>query len=121
MAQVVVEIHLPLVQTPADSLADPAPDSAAQLGLEVEFEWIGVVEDYLAKREESGEFEVYSGGEEVGGDYLFFLTGADEQILLSIAADVARLPGIPTGAYAIVTDDESDETGVGRHEPLPQV
>ena len=133
MAQLIVEIHIPLVETRGGLLAGPEPDleiepgaeleveRGAGLGLEVEFSWIAAVEEYLVKREESGEFEVYDDGESLGGDYLFFLTGADEQTLLSIAADVARLPGIPTGAYAIVTDDEADELGAGRREPLPQI
>jgi hypothetical protein len=120
MAQLVVEIHIPLVETRVRLLDDEESESGSQAGLEVEFGWIVAVEEYLTKREESGEFEVYTDGESLGGDYLFFLTGADEQTLLSIAADVARLPGIPPGAYAIVTDDTSDEPGTGRHEPLPQ-
>jgi hypothetical protein len=120
MAQLIVEIHIPLVETRVRLLDDLESEVASEPGLEVEFSWIAAVEEYLAKREESGEFEVYDDGEELGGDYLFFLTGADEQTLLSIAADVARLRGIPPGAYAIVTDDEADEPGVGRHEPLPQ-
>ncbi|GAA3566942.1 hypothetical protein [Kribbella ginsengisoli] len=120
MAQPVVEIHIPLVETRVRLLDDPGSEEAPEPGLEVEFGWISVVEDYLAKREESGEFELYADGEELGGDYLFFLTGADEQTLLAIAADVARLPGIPPGPYAIVTTDDSDEPGVGRNEPLPQ-
>lgn len=127
MAQLIVEIHIPLVETrvqlPDDTEPEAGSEPAAaspQLSLEVEFDWIVAVEEYLAKREESGEFEVYDDGESLGGDYLFFLTGADEPTLLSIAADVARLPGIPPGAYAIVTDDESNEMGLGRQEPLPQ-
>jgi hypothetical protein len=120
MAQLVVEIHIPLVETRVRLLDDEELEVASEPGLEVDSGWIATVEEYLAEREESGEFELYGDGEEHGGDYLFFLTGADEQTLLSIAADVARLPGIPPGAYAIVTDDEADEPGIGRNEPLPQ-
>jgi hypothetical protein len=121
MAQLIVEIHVPLVETRLRLHDDQESEVGAAPGPKVEFEWIVAVEEYLVKREESGEFEVYDDGESLGGDYLFFLTGADEQTLLAVAADVARLPGIPPGAYAIVTDDEAGEMGVGRHEPLPQL
>ncbi|NEA33927.1 hypothetical protein [Streptomyces sp. SID13031] len=108
MAQLIVEIHLPLVDTGVRSPANP----------DYAFGWIFEVEEYLAKNEDGGGFEVYDDGEELGNDYLFFLTGANERTLLSVARDVARLPGMPKGAYAIVTDDEAEEMGVGQRAPL---
>ncbi|MDX6241430.1 MAG: hypothetical protein QOG10_6254 [Kribbellaceae bacterium] len=41
-----------------------------------------------------------------------------EETLLAVAAHVAALPGIPRGVFAIVTDDEAEEMGVGRRMPL---
>jgi len=35
-----------------------------------------------------------------------------------VAADVAALPGVPQGVFAIVTDDEAEEMGVGRRVRL---
>jgi hypothetical protein len=112
MAQLIVEIHPPLV----DSLGRPADDAS----FDFTFDWIEAVGDYLMALEESGGVLLYDDGEEFGDEYLFFLTGPDEQPLLAVAADVARLPGVPKGAYATVTDDEAGEMGVGRREPLPQ-
>jgi hypothetical protein len=108
MAQLIVEIHIPLT-----GKGGRMPDSP-----DYEFPWIDEVEEYLAEQEEKGTFEVYDDGEELGGAYLFFITGASEETLLTIAADVAALPGVPRGAFAIVTDDEAEEMGVGRRVPL---
>jgi hypothetical protein len=83
-----------------------------------EFRWIDEVEEYLAEREETGTFEVYDDGEELGDAYLFFIAGASEETLLTVAADVAALPSVPQGVFAIVTDDEAEEMGVGRRVPL---
>ncbi|MFC0622625.1 hypothetical protein [Kribbella deserti] len=80
--------------------------------------WIGEVEQYLAEREAGGAFEVYDDSEELGDDFLYFITGASEEMLLAVAADVAALPGLPPGVYAIVTDDEAEEMGVGRRIAL---
>lgn len=108
MAQLIVEIHLPLVDTGVRSPDNP----------DFAYGWIFEVEEYLVTHEDGGGFEVYDDGEELGDEYLFFLTGADERTLVSVARDVARLPGVPKGAYAIVTDDEAGEMGVGRRAPL---
>jgi hypothetical protein len=108
MAQLIVEIHVPLVDTGVRSPDNP----------DYAYGWIFEVEEYLASHQDTGGFEVYDDGEESGNAYLFFLTGADERKLLSVARDVARRPGMPKGAYAIVTDDEAEETGVGQRAPL---
>ncbi|WP_406067708.1 hypothetical protein [Micromonospora sp. NBC_01638] len=45
--------------------------------------------------------------------YIFFIGGADEPALLAVASRVAKLHGVPPGAFAVVTDDEADEYGQG--------
>jgi hypothetical protein len=96
MAQLIVEIHVPLVDTGVRSPDNP----------DYAYGWIFEVEEYLASHEDDGGYEVYDDGEELGNAYLFFLTGADERTLLSVARDV------------VVTDDEAEETGVGQRAPL---
>ncbi|MFE7213723.1 hypothetical protein ACFY0A_33840 [Streptomyces sp. NPDC001698] len=58
-------------------------------------------------------------GEEYGEAYVFFITGAAEEDLLAVACHVAGLPGIPSGVFAMVTDDEAEEIGLGRRVELP--
>jgi len=106
VAETVVEIHVPLV-SPADLPAGAYP-----------FPWIRVVDDFLADLEEQGELEVFDEGEEVGRAYAFFITGADLDRLVAVAARVAALPTIPAGAFAVVTDDEAEEMGRGRRVSL---
>ncbi|GAA1120585.1 hypothetical protein GCM10009630_17910 [Kribbella jejuensis] len=57
-------------------------------------------------------------GEEVGDAYVYFITAASEATLLRVAADVAALPGVPRGVFAMVTDDEAANLGAGRRVPL---
>lgn len=106
VAETVVEIHVPLV-SPAN-----LPDGAYP------FPWIRVVDDFLAGLDERGEIEVFDEGEEFGRAYAFFITGAKLDGLLAVAARVAALPGIPRGAFAVVTDDEAEEMGRGRRVKL---
>lgn len=94
----VVEIHVPLVATATDGYAYP---------------WIDGIEELLFVGAENGAYEVYDDGEELDGEYLFFVTGADESTLVAVASTVARHPGVPDGVYARVTDDEAD-MGTGR-------
>jgi hypothetical protein len=104
LMDIVVEIHVPLTETPgAPEGSDPFP-------------WIGQVEDFLAEQEAA---EVHDDGEEYGGVYVFFITGATEEVLLAVASDLARLPGIPSGVFAMVTTDEAEEIGIGRRVELP--
>jgi hypothetical protein len=103
----IVEIHIPLV--PAEGLA---PGSYP-------FPWIEQVEDFLSELEDEGTAEVYDDGEEHGDVYVFFITGADEAALLAAASRVATLSGVPAGAFAMVTDDEAPEFGMGRRVDLP--
>lgn len=103
----IVEIHVPL--TPAPGLE---PGAYA-------FPWIDQVEDFLVDLEDEGIVEVYDDGEEVDDVYVFFIAGATEASLLAAASRVAALDGVPAGVFAMVTDDEAAEYGMGRRVDLP--
>ncbi|MEI5524430.1 hypothetical protein WB401_23905 [Streptomyces brasiliscabiei] len=62
---------------------------------------------------------MYDDGEECDGAYVFFITGATEKVLLAVASGTAGLPGIPSGVFAMVTNDEAEEIGLGRRVELP--
>jgi hypothetical protein len=96
-----VEIHVPIPE-----VGDPSV-------------WIDAVEDFLVGLEDHGGFEVYDDGEQFGDVYVFFIAGGAEADLLSVASQVARLDGVPGGAFAMVTDDEAEEIGMGRRVSLP--
>lgn len=106
--QPVVEIHVPLKGVGGVQPDDP----------KYEFGWIDVIEEFLDDESSDGTFEVYDDGEEVGGAYVFFVAGAAEEVLLGVAAAVAALPGVPSDAFAVVTDDDSADLGTGRHVTL---
>jgi hypothetical protein len=108
MAEPVVEIHVPLVPRPGLP-ADAYP-----------FPWIREIDEYLEELQERGETEVFDEGEEVGKVYIFLITGADPERLLSVAAQVAARPGVPSGTFAMVTDDEAEAFGRGRRVALPR-
>jgi hypothetical protein len=99
---IVVEIHVPLGEA---------------LGTEgsYAFPWIDQVEDFLAEQEVA---EVHDEGEEYGEAYVFFITGAAEAGLLAVASRVAAVPGNPSGVFAMVTNDEAEEIGLGRRVEL---
>jgi hypothetical protein len=78
------------------------------------------VGDFLDDLEEQGEVEVFDDGEEYGDVYVFFVTGADEEALLSVASRVAASPQVPAGAFAVVSDDRAEEFGLGRRVALGQ-
>ena len=104
MTMTVVEIHVPLMPVPGLGEDDYA------------FPWIDDVEEFLAGLEEAEEFD---GGEEWGEFYVFFVAGAPEEVLLAVAAQVAGLPRVPAGAFAVISDDEPEEFGRGRRVSLP--
>jgi hypothetical protein len=106
--QLVVEIHLPLNGAGGIPPGDPG----------YEFGWIDVIEEFLDDESSDGSFDIYDDGEEIGQAYVFFVAGAPEELLLSVAAEVAALPGVPSGAFAVVTDDNSEEMGTGRRVAL---
>ena len=97
VAIIVVEIHVPTT-----------PDLA----------WVEDIEDFLADLEDNGEVEVYDDAEKVEGAHVFYLTGNRSQDLLVVAARVAARPGVPSGAFAVVTDDKAAH-GTGRRVALP--
>jgi len=105
-ATLVVEIHVPLTA-----------DQNAQEG-ENRFPWIDDVSELIAEVEESGSAFVVDEGDEFEGSYVVVITGADESTLLTIANRVANLPGVPTGVFAVVTDDDAEELGQGRREDI---
>ena len=107
MPTTIVEIHVPLVAAPG-----LAEDEHA-------FPRIDDVQDFLADLDEQGDVREYDDGEEYGDVYIFFLTGACEEALLPVASRVAALDGVPTGTFAMVTDDEAEEFGMGRRVDLP--
>lgn len=107
MPKMVVEIHVPLVAAPG--LVDD----------EYPFPWIDDVQDFLADLDEQGDVQEYDDGEEDGDVYIFFITGTSESALLGVAAEVAALDRVPAGAFAMVTDDEAEEFGMGRRVALP--
>nr|WP_221383151.1 hypothetical protein [Actinoplanes polyasparticus] len=101
-----VEIHVPLPSLEEmESGQQPHP-----------VVWIDEVQEFLAGLEEGEEFD---DGEEYGDVYVFFIAGADESTLLRAASRVAALEGVPSGAFAMVTDDEAEEFGMGRRVDLP--
>ena len=106
MTQPIVEIHVPLT---------PSPDLAPG---EYPFPWIDDVEETLGVGEEDGRYEVYDDGEELGEEYVFFITGEDEADLLAVATDIANMPGLPDGAFAVVTDEDLQDLGEGRRVEL---
>lgn len=106
MPDTVVEIHVPLVSPPG------LPDGAYP------FPWIRVVDGFLADLEKQGTIEVFDEGDEFGRVYAFFITGAEPSRLLAVAAEVAALPTVPAGTFAVVTDDEAEEIGRGRRVKL---
>jgi hypothetical protein len=106
MADTVVEIHVPLTPVPGLQPGD------------YPFPWIDTVEEFLSELEDDGTVEVPDDGEEFGDVYVFFIRGAGETELLAAAARVAALDDVPAGAFAMVTDDEAPEWGLGRRVPL---
>ncbi|MGK5678763.1 hypothetical protein ACSNN8_06565 [Actinoplanes sp. URMC 104] len=104
-----VEIHFPL---PADTVED-LPDE------EHPITWIDEVTEYLAELSIAGELDIFDDGEHVGDVYVFFISGAEEAVLLRAASHVAAFPGVPAGAFAMVTDDRAEAFGMGRRVDLP--
>ena len=105
-ATLVVEIHIPLT-----------PDHNVTEG-ENPFPWIEDVSELVAEIEESGDAFIVEEGDEFDGHYVIVITGGDESSLLTVANRVANRPGVPTGVFAMVTDDDADELGQGRREDI---
>ncbi|MEV4276373.1 hypothetical protein [Actinoplanes xinjiangensis] len=107
MAEVVVEIHVPLVPVAGLDRGDHLHP------------WIDRIEEFLTEAEEDGTVEVAEDGEEFGDVYVFSIAGAAEPELLATASRAVSLDDVPGGAYAMVTDDEAPEWGLGRRVDLP--
>ncbi|MFU8852813.1 hypothetical protein ACNAW0_17770 [Micromonospora sp. SL1-18] len=107
MPTMVVEIHVPGVAAPG--LAEH----------EYQFPWIDDVQDFLDDLDEQGDVQEFDDGEEYGDVYIFFITGTSEEALLAVASEVAALDRVPAGAFAMVTNDEAEEFGMGRRVDLP--
>jgi hypothetical protein len=101
---IIVEIHVPLREAPGTPEGPYA------------FPWIDQVEDFLAEQEVA---DVDDEGEEYGEAYVFFITGAAEADLLAVASRVAGVPGVPSGVFAMVTNDGAEKIGLGRRVELP--
>ncbi|WP_327694740.1 hypothetical protein [Streptomyces sp. NBC_00459] len=99
----IVEIHVPLEEGPV------TPEGSRP------FPWIDRVDDFLVNLEEAEEHDE---SDEYEGVHVFFVTGAPETVLLSVASRVAAMPGVPGGVFAVVTDEEAEEIGVGRRVEL---
>jgi hypothetical protein len=107
MSELVVEIHVPL--TPDPSVAEG----------EYPFPWIDIVMDYLFALEDGDSgASMHDDGEEWNGEYVFFIDGTTEEKLLEVAADIAKIPGVPLGVYATVSDSEPEDFGLGRRIDL---
>ncbi|WP_433795772.1 hypothetical protein [Actinoplanes sp. CA-252034] len=101
MAEVVVEIHVPMIP-----VAGP-------------HQWIDRIEEFLAELDEDGTVALIDDGEEFGDVYVFPIAGAGETELLAAASRAVSLDDVPGGAFAMVTDDEALEWGLGRRVELP--
>ncbi len=109
MAQLVVEIHVPLTPTP------DLPEG------EYEYPWIEEVQDRVAVLDlKSDGAEDYDDGEEIGEVYAFFLTGEDRDSVLLAAKRIATGPGVPAGGFIIVNDSEGD-MGEGERVELADI
>jgi hypothetical protein len=109
MAELVVELHVPLVAPPG--LSDD----------EYQYPWIMQIEDDVAALDEATDGATdYDDGEELGDDYIFFLTGDDEAKVLAAAKSVASASYVPAGAFLVVNDSQGD-MGEGRRVELSAV
>lgn len=93
-----LEIRVPLTTTNGVEPGDYA------------FPWIDAVEDQLDRLEDRLDFES-DDGEEDGSDYVFFITGDDEGVLLKVARKIAAMSKVPPGAYAVIKTDVGAESG----------
>ena len=103
--RLVVEIHVPV--TASASEASPPGDP-----------WLDELDRAVYALEDEGEFVALDDGESAGDEYLFFIMGRSEAELLASAARLVRRPGVPAGAYAVITTADSPGFGVGRRVDL---
>ncbi len=109
MAELVVEVHVPLVKS-----ADLQDGDYA-------FPWIDDVTEFVAQLDETPRYDgatMYDDSEEWSDHYVFFLAGAPEDSLIRAANDLIQLPGVPVGAFAMVTDADAATFGEGTRVEL---
>jgi hypothetical protein len=107
-SDLIVEIHVPLPKLREGELGpddDPYP-------------WVDDVLNYLEDLDDRGEASIIDDGEEFDGAFVFSLADAPEHMLLAVATRVAGIAGVPTGVFAVVTDDLAEEFGMGRRVEL---
>ena len=110
MSELVIELHIPLL---------PAPGLA---GGGYEFPWIEDTQEsvMILDLDDDGASE-FDDGEESDDHYVFFLTGDDEDLVLAAAKRLALAPGVPGGAFLMVTDSDAEEFGLGRRVELSEL
>jgi len=109
VAELIVEIHVPLI-VPKDLDEGEYP-----------FPWIDEVMEYLAGLEDDPTADgaaMYDDGEEWNDHYVYFVHGASESSLLAVGERISQLPGVPTGAFAMVTESDAEEFGLGTRVEL---
>ena len=106
VSDVVVEVHVPLIPDPSAGKDEYA------------YPWLLDLNEHFDQLDES-DGETFDDGEEVGEDYIYFLTGQPESVLLKTASEAVRRTGVPPGAYAVVTTADAEEFGQGRRVDLP--
>ncbi|WP_423919644.1 hypothetical protein ACPEEZ_12705 [Frigoribacterium sp. 2-23] len=92
----VVEVHLPI---------DADGGSADS---------IDRIEEFLSRHAD----QWFDDGEEVGDDFVWPLSNGSRAELLELAADIAALPGLPDGLFAVVTDSDDLFSDDGDAIPL---
>lgn len=102
MPELVVELHVPL-----------EPDKDVPEG-DYRFPWIDDIVEAIAELEDTTDTELYDDAEEFGDHYVFFLTGPDEASVISSAGALATRSGVPAGVFAMVSDSDAAEFGLGR-------
>ncbi len=107
-SDLVVEIHVPL---PVLREGELGPDDDP-------YPWIDDVMNYLDDVDDRGEATIIDEGEEFDGAFVFSVADAPEQTLLAVATRVASIAGVPTGVFAVITDDLAEGFGMGRRVEL---
>jgi hypothetical protein len=104
--QLVVELHVPL--TPTSGLGED----------EYPFPWIDEIMEEILALDEDGDAWMFDDGEEDKGEYVFFIAAKTEGAGLAVVARLATMPGLPTGAYAMVSSSDAAAFGLGRRVEL---
>lgn len=106
VSEPLVEVHVPLV--PVEGAAEG----------EYSYPYLEAIEDVLFELDGQGRGEMWDDGEEFDDEYLFFISHASEEALLTLARELRALPGVPEQTYAVVSTTDAAEWGVGRRVDL---